>query len=1208
LKVLIAAVMDGRIPEELYAQLDPDVAENVKLISGRLRKLEKQIPSLHDSDEFVQLYAKAAGYDTDVLRGGGFVFSRDGKAISSSASRADAFSWLNANKKFALTTDDLIAPYRGETGTKLIAKVKGKLAAEKLSDDTLLGMAVSPANGTPDGKTVRFAVTTMLERANPDVDKSIFSSIRSRAVPEAGFKQRLANIPKMISDYPSTILVPSTLTDDATRQGYLKYLTSFARGLDPKFRDLGVEFAERSAVSEQGLRAAALHLPDGSLTHLPDGWRLEYTGVDGQKVKSLLQTPEETAQALGRGLTEYGLLTEEEVIEQVWKDSGVAISPEVSPLGSSRFVARDSAGEIVAQGDTLTQVFEQRPYLWPRLPEQFGPELYFLGKGKFEFRRTIASGPYSELLRTMNSFGKSRVPASWKVVETVADKKIRIRAPSDGRVSVAFAIEASDTGYRAEFATLKKAREFATNELEGWEGVRRIADTRGYDVVAGPGGKILISTLDGGSFGVVDDLTSAKKILAAAPISESHKALFEAIDGGEFDEAIVRSTMERLETTTTPTYKGSDKRLLRAEKKNSFQTIKNAVDAYVSPAYSALEQEAKRLGRPDIAINSRKLQASTRTMGAQNLKATRVIRAIASPKGKLISRNVSEVLGRVLPEGPEKWASSAKNLGLELTPEHLAVLNGARDYYSRMSDVFGVDTWRYLSEYAPQIRSALTDFRKQGGDLTKLSKHTLMTNVFGSRWKDIPEVRFFAQHTRLDAFMDETRNRLGIVDQMVYYTEQGYREQYLGPVQKKFNKWFQELGADPQIDTATKLRVHSMFTDVLGGGLQDPLADTMQEVSLELTTKLAEGIKALGGVFPKELADKIARLGESVVTPDLPGKFSAMLTHATLGFRPFRGVANMFQYTNTYSVFGADAIEAIDEVTDDVAEKYFRKGIIQQKVFASSAKGIGEANPILEFGLKPQQQSEYRTRAWTAEAAGRSFDRGLGRLVEGTTNWDQFVKESKLNLLDETGVKAAKDFLGAGNVEAAKTLFQTEAVRILMFDYAKENYPLAFRGVVGRAFGKFGIFPVGQVDLYRRIMRSGDPSDKITRAIRLIGASVVTYNAFRAVGVDYSGFLWNDAFGFSGGPAYQIGQDLLNVGSDGPEGSMARRDLARSFLPGIDSDGNFTVPRLIVPGALEINSLIKSTRMAQDDPYLAALTALGATTTKDWLSGGLTDW
>ena len=89
---------------------------------------------------------------------------------------------------------------------------------------------------------------------------------------------------------------------------------------------------------------------------------------------------------------------------------------------------------------------------------------------------------------------------------------------------------------------------------------------------------------------------------------------------------------------------------------------------------------------------------------------------------------------------------------------------------------------------------------------------------------------------------------------------------------------------------------------------------------------------------------------------------------------------------------------------------------------------------------------------------------------------------------------------------------------------------------------------------------------------------------------------------------FQAGLDVLGAFDKGPQGAMSRRDLARSFLPGFDSDGNFTVPRLVVPGALEINALIKAGGMADDDPYFAALTALGATTSKDWLRGGLDLW
>ena len=77
-------------------------------------------------------------------------------------------------------------------------------------------------------------------------------------------------------------------------------------------------------------------------------------------------------------------------------------------------------------------------------------------------------------------------------------------------------------------------------------------------------------------------------------------------------------------------------------------------------------------------------------------------------------------------------------------------------------------------------------------------------------------MRFFAQHTRLDNFLDATRNRLGLIDQMAHYTEEGYRELYLGPLQKQLGAWFKELDTK-ELQPAVQERIRSFYEIVLGG-------------------------------------------------------------------------------------------------------------------------------------------------------------------------------------------------------------------------------------------------------------------------------------------------------------------------------------------------------------------------------------------------------
>ena len=1204
---LLQQVLDGRISENMLRQTSPEIADDLLAVSGRLRKLEAKVPEMHDSDEFLEVWGKAAGYDVEKL-GTGYALKRNGALVTTSATRGDAFSFITANPKIEITTDDLVKPFAGREDFKVTVQLKGRVDAQALSDDTLIGMTTAARDGISDSKTIHLAMSQLAHNYSGVETKEALSSFKTRVISEDSFVKRAANPQKMIADSPDVLYVPKTMSTPEVKNQFLSYATTYGQKKWNGFLNLGYEFNERSAVSPQGLSAAARRLPEGTIYADEAGgvtkWRLTYRSPDGQLVSSVLGSNEEAAAAVGKALVQNGSLTTDEIIEGVRATTGVRIGPEASEFGTNKWVARDTRGKIIAVGDSVESIFEQRPSLWPRLPDRLGPELYYLGKGQYEYRGAIATGPYSDLMRTMNSFGKPRVTSQWRIIESSSDGAVKIRASSGKKMLPKFAVSAEKLGFQTEFMNLKSAKEFLQNETRGWDAVKKIAAIRGYDVTQGPGRKIIVSALDGSGSTSLDDLSQVENFLQRAPMSETHKALFNAIDD-DFDEVLVDSARKALENdfSVTGAQEAIDT-LNRVQSRFRVDSVANFIDGRVAPAYSALERMSQRAGWGDIPVKARELNASLRASAAETFKASRLIRSIASPNGKLIDRNTSEVLGRVLSEGPENWASAAKTLGLELTPQHESILRSARAYYNRLGQVFGIDAWRYVQDYAPKIRDAAKALENEG--LGNATKTQLLTRAFGPRWRDIPEVNFFARHTRYDAFLDATRNRLGLVDQMVHYTEDGYRELYLGSFQTKLAGWYQELSSRG-LDASTENRVMAFFNDALHIGGRDGLGDEIAGMSYEVTNRIANGVRKLKNALPG-LSEPIETLARNITTNDIAGKASAMVTHATLGFRPFRGISNMGQYMNTYAVFGDYAVRGARELDDATLEKMFRDGIIQEKVFATSAEGIMERSKLLEMGLKPQQQSEYLTRGWTAMAAGEAFDDAYKRLGAGVINGKQFLEESKVNFIDKSAQDAVLQHMRNGNPGAAKALFQSESIRLLMFDYAKENYPMMFRGTVGRAFGKFGVFPVGQIDLYRRILSSGSAADRVIRATRLVASSVLLYNAFREVGIDYSGFLWNDAFSFSGGPIFQSGLDVLNAFDTGPEGTMARKDLARSFLPGFDSDGNFTLPRLVVPGALEVNALIKAAGMADSDPRTAALTALGATTRKDWLHGGLRVW
>jgi hypothetical protein len=56
-----------------------------------------------------------------------------------------------------------------------------------------------------------------------------------------------------------------------------------------------------------------------------------------------------------------------------------------------------------------------------------------------------------------------------------------------------------------------------------------------------------------------------------------------------------------------------------------------------------------------------------------------------------------------------------------------------------------------------------------------------------------------------------------------------------------------------------------------------------------------------------------------------------------------------------------------------------------------------------------------------------------------------------------------------------------------MFDYSKENWPLLFkRGILGKAYGKFGVYPTNQIELYRTLVQNGSVANRLIRMARFV--------------------------------------------------------------------------------------------------------------------------
>jgi len=1205
----LQSIINNDIDPSVLARLDPEGKEELLQAAARFKNISSKKILKVDSDEFVPLWAKASGYDAE-LSNGKFSISRGGNVIEDGLSRSEAINYVSANRKFAIESSEFFE-YKGQETSQLKSRVRGKIDINEVPTDALTAITMSTDQvGRVNPMNVNVSMKNLLKRSDSALDSKTIDSLKTRRLSEETFRKNVQNIPEMLKKSPDTILMPATMLEPTTQEMFGNYLTAFGKSKSSQFGNVLQEFTTKHVASEEGLKLVSKQLDNGVLLKDKDTWILNYTDPSGGNVSEKFFSLAQANEGVNTALIKTGKMDESEVIASIFEDTGVKIVPKDSGDQFSKYEARDFRGHLLATGDSLADIIAQRPNLSPRFPQRMGPQMYFVDKiGTVDIQRTVATGPFNDILKLSDGFKGSRVPSTWKTIEFSKDSTVKLS--THGKFTNRYAVAVDDVGFTTEFASLKEARKFMADQDSSWTNIKSLAASRGYDLATTGTGKIGITNFEGRST-IVDNLEKAKLYLQQSPISQSHMNLVTAFDDPIDDQIInkARTVLEELDPEMMkPKFMQSttqDGLTLQAEHLKS-HSIVNAIDEVISPAYSAMEEMGKRIGAPEIPLKAEQYGLRLRKSAAQTLKGNRIVNSIFTNNGKLIDKKTAEALGELFEVDPKMWNAKAEAIGFKILPEHEKMLRAARQYTDHMGDVFGIDAYRYLTNYSPKMRRSISELIDENG-IENLTKNAILEKSFGKNWRANKEVSFFAKNMRNETFLDVVKNQTNIVDQLAFYTEQGYRELNLGKFLSGIEDWrVATLSKVKNLDNTVADRVTEFYDVVTGSGSGGDWTQRMVSLkSYQLTKGFSDSVKKVFGDKLKPLTD----WAESQITTDLPGKASAMLTHATLNFRPFRGVANLFQYMNSYAAFGNKALESVIDVSDANIERYLSKGIISKNMLTTTDSGMqGSIGRLLEKGLKGQQSSEFLTRAWTARSAEASFDESLERLANRVIDLKGFLSESRVNIMDDTAVAETLRLIKEGTPEAARDLFATQAVRILMFDYAKENYPMAFKGVVGKMFGKFGVFPVGQVDLYRRILRTGGTADKALIAARLVASSVIVYNAFRMAGVDYSGFQMGDAFGFSGGPLYRTMQDAMAATGSGPEASLARGNLARSFLPGIDKEtGAFQVPRLVVPGALQINAIFKATKLIDNDLYRASIVALGAPYRKDWVRNGPMTW
>lgn len=1222
---IIERYLGGTI-DESYLQALPK-AEAERLIAGA-RDLHTKLANAgvigdpRSPDGFA-LLAKSQGFDAQVLPTG----------------KVKITDYLFQTKKFPeVETPDLASAerwmhdYRIRVGQEVAAERSAKAImamSKSVRVSRLLSTEVDPTGVAreelaraiqPVGGTVNPSSTLAFGRAflkAGGADETAITSLRVRVADDF---YTIGDVPKL-----GELVVPKTVVNAVQEQKWLESLEKQLRVQIPEGKIPKSGTALFQAIQQQAEASPLTHTTLGLLVQGRLGGTFEDVGSsfkvslpDG--VAGTFGTLEEASRWTGRQLVERGLVTDEELAALFKRNTGLWLSiverPDLGP-GVKQYTPT-FGGHKQNPGDVfdLDGLLKRYPQALSALPESLAPKTWFVGNRIVQQGDAIV-GDVASLREYMSIFSHTRATETLEV--TAAGSQI-LKVP----MQQSYLVEDAVSGLRAEFPTYRQAQGFLRKIEKGGVNLNRIANQKGYLLSTGANGDFFL-VAKGRPAKSYRTLQGVRNFLASIPDPESMPGIEGADD--PFAETVAGQARLRFCTdSVADLYKGPDvnprvaKRLhdpqgphpvtdmVEQEMKDvqgltAGELIGRAVGearTALEPARDSIIRQAEKYGVPQVGEVVEQLGMLQKGVASSTSRAIQLIRRVFQKPGALGPRTLSRAALEkyaVLMEYPEHlWPRLAEAHEFKIEPGDKEIIDNAHQVLDALADIFGIKENIRIFNYAPRIREVWKEMVANPDRLVGLTKDKFLAACFG---KSVPkEVQFFAESMRLDALVEMLTKR-NLLDQMTYYAHEGYRKMYLG------NFWTNRV-AKLQKDMHGKIpapvlkQFEEFFRTSLG--ITGSTGDIIQRnVSLNLTMALSRIMQkapstAKWGRF-------LQRNAEAVITNDLTGRLSHRQTMGMLAFRPWRGLANLGQYNNVYALYGSRAYDSFEAVDDAYIKHAYDVGLVTDNMFSGKPQIETMWTRLENLGLRPQENSEILTRVATAKTVDSAFTEAYDAYAKGAIDLKEFYRETRADLLYETQQKVFQGLLQQGNNAGAKRYLQEAIIRETMGDYTREGAPRAFKGWLGRLAGKFGVYSVSHANFVAKMASSGDWIDRVGTLGRFALSSVATYEAFRALGVDYHGFLFTDPYEFQGGPSLTMLLDL--PGSVKAVGAMATGTTPN----GLDSMhlGNLagTAFASLVPGALEMKSIAKSLEYFQNGQVLeGAWAALGATPEENNLFSG----
>lgn len=1180
-------------PKEIFEQMsDQQQKEFLRLRRLTQYALDQNIVKNPSDNEFKELWLQTRGVKVEPSDNGlklSYLF--DNEPRSTTVKTYDqAFDWAFEQYKLQLaktpSIDEAMLVAAGNQRLRFFEQVTGDLVTDSRPAQSLVDGIIS-RNGVVDTRKISYSVRDYLKQLN--VSDEVVKKIKFEIDPDY-FDRTLTKA--------NTFSFPQTI---ATAEQTETFINRFMQ----QIRDIIPEEQAVNLVKEQSKLVDRLTKQLQKSFELPQAnkdW-LKYAQENYFPQNNFIQDSQGKWTVTNKQTNELvGVFENDQALTRYFARSQNFFTPEYTKsyfkleYGLDLHYNPKSEGWYIRQGNrnlfsgqtgfkSINEIFDQYPQLTPKLPIDAMPDMMFLDNTlkKVEVRGRYVFGPADKLRDFANSFSDAKPRSKVKHVKTNLNRTLGLIPDSQ-----LYVLEAPDLNLRKVFTSSDEAQKYLTSTFDNMTDLKDLALAKGVNL-SFQNGSFVLQDFHTGELLKADNLTEAKNLLslrASDPVFG--KSLDESLDNllaGLTTDSPELFAKQGTEILTEPQFDEyfkqfatSEKRYIRGVKYDSLRALLGSSESYFATV-------SRKTNNFDIYRIYQQVDKGRLTARGASNNFDLGINAIF--KGNSHKHKIE--LARVFLNGRDSttWEEAAKKLNLTLSDQDKALLSGARSLLGSgtvdnpgMSLLFGIDGYKLVDKYLPELRIAMLD---KSFNTEALARNAL-TKFYGGSANVPKELKLFAENLRTQDLV-KLLDELPLDELLKRYAHAGFKAKYLREPWEQATSWLMKNGKT--LDDVTKNKFATYLTQTMG----------IVDDDLEFLYRQASD------AFAKDFTDRLAKFGlkdaDKLITRDIIGTFQSLTVAATMSFRPALAMRNMMQIWLTLAPLVGnestfEALKHFNNHADEIISHLRSTGrittiapIMGMQSSTGSSKLMDVIQKANRIGMTPYKNSDEFTRGVVAGYVDLNFDRALKNQNNKITDLARFARDSGIDNLRLAEQHVILDNLVKGKVLVAKDLYGDILTSRTMFPYSPGSNPMLFKGLFGRVFGMYGHYPVyfmqniidGIASPERSVMK------RIGFAVTLAMNSAALYGAARAIfGVDVKQFLFSNAMVFDGGPYYKLFNETLSTTSGAMTGSSRRITQMKSLTK--------SAADIMVPGYLNARYFNEALKLNEKGDYYGALMSM----------------